>query len=501
MEFLSSLGLFGDIIRVIIIAIEVLLVFNFMILIHEWGHFLAARWRGLHIEKFQIWFGKPLWSKTINGVQYGLGSIPAGGFVALPQMAPMDAIEGGMDNPKPLPSITPLDKIIVAFAGPLFSFMLAVVFAFIVYAVGKPESEANTTTTIGVIMKGGPADKAGLKLGDKILEINGQPVRRFMGPVDSVNWFIVSSASDEILFKVERPGTAEPLTLPVKAEQPKEEAPSWWKTLIQRPSFRMVGIGGKSTPMVAELMPNSPAAVAGLKPNDIILSLDGVAVMGATHFGELAEKADGKPMAVGILRGKENLTITLTARAPDVHPADDTRKLIGIKWDQDGVRKINNPRPMEQISDASRAMKNTIGAIFTKGSGVSASHLSGPVGIFRVYYTLFQEANGWRLVLWFSVLLNVNLAIMNMLPFPVLDGGHITMALMEIIRRKPLNLRILEWVQTACVLMLFSFFLFVTMKDVGDWGTSLFTGSKKESPIHRFYSPEELAAKGAAGGK
>jgi regulator of sigma E protease len=492
MEFLSSLGLLGDIIRVIIIAIEVLLVFNFMILVHEYGHFIAARWRGLHIEKFQIWFGKPLWSKTINGVQYGLGSIPAGGFVALPQMAPMDAIEGGSDNEKPLPPISPLDKIIVAFAGPLFSFGLAVCFAWIVYGVGKPESESHTTTTIGYMMKGGPGESAGLKLGDKILAINDQPVAHFEGLVDSVKWLVISSPSDDMTFKVERPGSGV-LSLPVKAEQPKVEDPSWWKSLIQRPSFRMVGIAGKVTPMIGSLMKNGPAEVAGLKVNDIVLTLDGQEVLSNDHFAEMAAAADGKPMKVGVLRGDKKLEFTMAARTPDVHPKEDEKKKIGIVWDQDGKREIRHPLPSEQIRDASRTMKNTISAIATKGSGVSASHLSGPVGIFRVYYTLFQEINGWRLVLWFSVVLNVNLAIMNMLPFPVLDGGHITMALMEMIRRKPLNLRVLEWVQTACVLVLFSFFIFVTVKDLGDWGTSGSKGKGSDKPIYEFL-PQPAAA-------
>src|SRR5436190_19928627 len=103
----------------------VLLVFNFIILIHEWGHFLAARWRGLKIEKFQIWMGKTIWKKTYNGVQYGLGTIPIGGFVQLPQMAPMGAIEGKTESDEPLPPIKPMDKIIVAAAGPLFSLLLA----------------------------------------------------------------------------------------------------------------------------------------------------------------------------------------------------------------------------------------------------------------------------------------------------------------------------------------------------------------------------------------
>ncbi len=90
------------IIRVIFILLEVLILFNLLIVVHELGHFLAARWRGLYIEKFGVWFGKPLWKKTINGVQYSLGSLPFGGFVALPQLAPMDIIEGNRSHRRPV---------------------------------------------------------------------------------------------------------------------------------------------------------------------------------------------------------------------------------------------------------------------------------------------------------------------------------------------------------------------------------------------------------------
>jgi len=135
------------VIRATFIILEVLILFNLMIVVHELGHFLAARWRGLYVEKFGIWFGKPLWKKTINGVQYSLGSLPFGGFVALPQLAPMDIIEGKADVDRArLPKISALDKIIVAFAGPLFSFLLAVAFAFVVWVVGRPVSEAEMTT-------------------------------------------------------------------------------------------------------------------------------------------------------------------------------------------------------------------------------------------------------------------------------------------------------------------------------------------------------------------
>src|SRR5215204_5009838 len=106
------------VVKIVFIVLEVLLLFNLLIFVHELGHFLAARWRGLKIERFAIWFGKPIWRKEIGGIEYVLGTIPAGGYVSLPQMAPMDAIEGKTDKPREvLPPISALDKIIVAFAG------------------------------------------------------------------------------------------------------------------------------------------------------------------------------------------------------------------------------------------------------------------------------------------------------------------------------------------------------------------------------------------------
>src|SRR3989440_12944211 len=151
-------------IRFIFVVLEVLILFNLLIVVHELGHFLAARWRGLYIEKFGVWFGKPIWKKTIKGVQYSLGSLPFGGFVALPQLAPMDIIEGKADIDRAkLPPVSALDKIIVAIAGPLFSLLLALAFACIVWAVGHPVSESDMTTTVGYVEKDSPAAQAGIQ--------------------------------------------------------------------------------------------------------------------------------------------------------------------------------------------------------------------------------------------------------------------------------------------------------------------------------------------------
>src|SRR5436190_6633406 len=163
-----------DILKVILTVVEALLALNLLIFVHELGHFLAARWRGMKVDRFAIWFGKPIWKKKINGVEYALGWIPAGGYVALPQMATMEAIEGKSENSEQqLPPISPLDKIIVAFAGPLFSFLLAVLFAVIVWQVGKPVAATNDGPTLGWVVPDGPAWNAGLRPGDNITAIDG----------------------------------------------------------------------------------------------------------------------------------------------------------------------------------------------------------------------------------------------------------------------------------------------------------------------------------------
>ncbi len=517
------------------ILLEVVLIFNLLIIVHELGHFLAAKWRGLYIERFGIWFGKPIWEKKIGGVWYSLGSIPAGGFVKLPQLAPMESLEGQTEIPKDqLKPIGPLDKIIVAFAGPLFSFLLAIVFAVVVWQIGRPMSEREGTQYIGAVEKDSPADKAGLKVGDKIVSIDDIPVKRFMGQgQDAIMWRIVRSEGETIKIVVERDGKEVPLTS--NFERAKT-------AFYKRSSTRTIGIIPALTPLVGEkvtegsaaaeaglqkgdfithangtplygemgisdyirdhpdepikltveragqtltldykprnpivtgVIEDSPAARAGLKANDRLLSVDGKVLRSSSAVIDHVQKSGKVPIVFVVERdGKQIDPITIT---PADH-VDKKRPLIGAGFGENdgyivdlyGRSKTVHPGPWEQIQLSVGAIVSTLDAVTSPKSDIGVQHMGGPVMMMNMYYRLFEQNEGWKLALWFSVLLNVNLALLNMLPLPVLDGGHITLALIEAARKKPVNTKILEWVQTACALLIIGFMLFVTFFDVQD---------------------------------
>jgi regulator of sigma E protease len=454
-----------QILKIIFIILEVLVLFNLLILVHELGHFLAARWRGLKVERFGIWFGKPIWQKEINGVVYCLGSIPAGGYVALPQMAPMEAIEGKSEANEgpPLPPISPMDKIIVAFAGPLFSFGLAFLFAVAVWGIGRPVSERETTTVVGYVPTNAPAYTAGLRPGDRILSVDGHPVTRFAGIGDSIMWRIWSSEGQTIELDVQRNGQVVNIeTGYIRSESGR----------LQRRSLRQIGVAPQLTALVARVEPDSPAARAGIQRNDIVVEVDGEKLWAPQELRDrVAAKGLGAEVRLTLLRGEERREVTVRPEMPiydDTVAADERQPLIGLAWELNGLWTVDRPGPWRQIEMSVGAMVSTFRALFSSKSDIGAQHLSGPVGIMRIYYMLFESEQGWRQAIWFSVILNVNLALLNLLPIPVLDGGHILLAVLEWIRRRPVGLRTLVIVQNACALLIIGYMLYVTFFDVQD---------------------------------
>jgi regulator of sigma E protease len=464
------------VLKVIFILLEVVLLFNLLIFVHELGHFLAARWRGLKIDRFAIWFGKPIWKAKINGVEYALGTIPAGGYVALPQMATMEAIEGKSESSgQPLPPISALDKIIVAVAGPLFSFLLAVTFAFVVWVVGKPEQNVKDSTTIGWVEPSGPAAKAGLRPGDKILEVDGRPVRDFAPTSqDSVTWRIITSEGTNIAIKYLRDGKEE-TAHPVPTKLPTK----WY----ERKSLRKILIAPAHPAIIAEVAMNSPAAAAGLQQEDEIVALNGEKIYGpeaVMYAEEMLTNGPLKPWTFTIRRCSQEFDRTVLPEKP-IKPSNANPSFGILAYIINTNETLVHPEPFEQIRESAGQIFATLGTVLSRKSDVGVQQLGGPVMIARAYKSFFESANGWRRVLWFSVVLNVNLALLNMVPFPVLDGGHILLALLEVVRRRPVNAKILQSLQTACAIALIAFMLFLTFFDSGDWIRS--ARQDREQPV------------------
>ena len=453
-----------SILKFILIFLEVLLLFNLLIFVHELGHFLAARWRGLKVDRFAIWFGKPIWKAKINGVEYALGTIPAGGYVSLPQMATMEMIEGkGESSGQSLPPISALDKIIVAVAGPLFSFLLAAFFAVIVFAVGRPANDDDNSTKIGWVDPGGPAWKAGLRPGDDILEIDGYPVHHFAPPSqDSVTWRIITSQGTNITIKYLRDGKEY-----TAAAAPYRRPTRWY----ERKALRQVLLAPAHKALIADVVTNSPAAVAGLRAGDEIVAMNGEKVysfLPILHAEDIMTNGPIEPVTLTVSRGAEKFDRVLVAEKPLRPPQSGPS--FGIYFLQGSTNvTLVHPGPIEQLRESAGQIFATLGTVFSHKSDVGVQQLGGAVMIIRLYTNLFESENGWRLVLWFSVVINVNLALLNLLPFPVLDGGHVALALFEAVRRRPVSAAVLQYLQTACAVVLIGFMLFIAFFDTGDW--------------------------------
>ena len=213
----------------------------------------------------------------------------------------------------------------------------------------------------------------------------------------------------------------------------------------------------------------SPAADAGLKHVDRIVTIDGEKLFSLQQFSQYLRDHDFKTVTLGIEPAAgDNRQVELTPERP-LKPAGSDPK-VGILWDPSGEidTRIVHPGPFRQVKDSLEMMWVTITSVVAPDSNIGVDPLSGPVGLAKMQYQLLQTEEGWRRILAFMVLFNVNLAVLNMMPFPVLDGGHITLAVLEKIFGRPVKAKPLEILQTVCALALISLMLFVTSKDIGD---------------------------------
>ncbi len=440
----------------------VVLFFGASIFVHEWGHYLAARWRRLKIERFSIGFGPRLFGwRDKRGVDWRVSLLPLGGYVALPQLADMRGIEGepeaGAEN---LPPLSYADKMIVAGAGAVFNVLFALALGCVLWIAGLPVSEELETTTIGYVSpkiidsdgmeRDGPALRAGLQPGDRILAIDDRPVRNWEDITYAVATGVRRSAAGNprLDLRIERAGVRHEVTV--------------FPVLDEFEKIRRIGISPANTLRVGAVMEHSPAEFAGLRPGDEIVAANGVPLFHTAALSQLIRSAPEAPVSLQVRRGDDWRTVTLVAEQVPYNRAGDTVPMIGVRWER--VMEKRHATPLQQVADAVRVTLRVLGALLHPRSDVGISNLSGPVGIGYTLYIISQI--GLLEVLSVVVLINVNLAILNLLPIPVLDGGHMAFATIGRLRGRPVPARVVAAAQGAFMLLFLAVFVYVTFFDL-----------------------------------
>jgi regulator of sigma E protease len=443
-----------EILQFAVSLVAALFVFSVTIFVHELGHFLAARRKGLEVERFAIGFGPKIVSFTRKGVEYSINWIPFGGYVALPQMAPMEMIEGSNENEaQDLPPVSPWAKIVTAFWGPLFSFLLALFCAVILFFTGKNENTTVQTTMIGYVAPDSPASEVGILPGDRIVSIDGEPMVRWTGNGGgAVTQAVLLSVKKSVEVVIERNGLEETYVLePLPNPDPAWEGLRWLG--FEDPAYLAREL------VIARIVPGSPAEEAGLEAGDRILTMDGKTIFSHMQVKDLLKEYEGRTVSMEILRNDARQKITLVP----IEEIETGKVMLGVGWEPASY-DIVRVSPFQQVEESLVTMFQTLRALVSPDSHVGPKNMSGAVGILNTIRKLLIY--DFRDFIYFCVFLNVNLAVLNMLPLPVLDGGHIVFSVIEWIRRKPVDVRILSGINTATFVALLAFMLYVTFFDV-----------------------------------
>jgi len=578
---------FGDLLSSFKGIALVAIFFGGSIFVHELGHFLAARKRGLKIERFSIGFGPRLFGWTgKDGVDYRVSIIPLGGYVALPQLAEMEGIEGASsEEAEKLPKISYTDKMIVSVMGAVFNVIFAFALACILWFTGMPVAEGTSSTVIGYVPEQvvtssghlaelglgntvpGPAYKAGLRSGDKVLSVDDNPVTNFNQIIESV---MLGNRKDSqgnptATFKVERDGKElDFIVQPARIELNSKSGDK----------VRMAGLQPRTEVIIGTPSAGSPAETAGLKAGDRVLSIDGQPLNNTVEFRELLRKGGAKPrtllvereggislklvitpqvnttvnpvsiIAYGEEKNRHSLIVLPATRdlltkdpaaerdqlmvlgiSPDDPALAETLKIGTIIDKVDGRSQITSVRSLEDLEKAGSgaprdftvywkrangdagnltlrnaqvrrgkpvehaqigtyfvtkpemAYRNpwetcsgivkstftTLGRLFDRGSDIQVKQLASVISITKTYYNLSEDI---RRVLWFTVLINLNLAVLNLLPIPVLDGGHMLIATIQRFTKGILNNKAVIILQYTFMGLLLSLMAYIILHDV-----------------------------------
>ncbi|MBN2685392.1 MAG: RIP metalloprotease RseP [Pontiellaceae bacterium] len=452
---------------IILSVIAMLFLFGITIFVHEFGHFIVARKCGLVVETFSIGMGPALWKKEIGGITYKIGILPIGGYVALPQLDPsgMERMQGENENDREeLPEISPWKKIAVAFAGPAFNILFAIPLALLVtFSDPVPDH-----TTIGFVAEESEAYEKGLREGDTILAVNGKSVP---------GWYEVMV--EDVL--TQKNGTVKLLVDSGSATN-RVELPSESTMEMMMPAMR---------PLVSDVPSKKPADIAGIKTGDLITAVNGKHIEWWHELSPSLQEYGDQKITITVLRGKKSITMDITPEYTtdkDPKTKEETKRVqIGVAPGDPGMLPWTmEGNVFQQLKNDGTKIFRLLKALTSKSEAKDAAkNVGGPVSIFSMFW--FALKLGIFYAIGLTRFININLAILNLLPIPVLDGGHICFSLWEGITRRKVHPKIVTTLVNVFAILLIGTMLLLTWRDADrNWNISrLF----KKAPAEQIDKP------------
>jgi regulator of sigma E protease len=429
-------------------VVPVTLVLGFMILIHEWGHFIAARLLGVRVDVFAIGFGPRLFGFKRGETDYRLCALPFGGYVKMAGDTPGEERSGAPDE---FLSKTRWQRVLIAVAGPAMNVILAVVIMLGLFMVGSPEAAfMSQPVRVAGVVPDSAAEKAGLQPGDIILNVNGRPTAHWEDALFEVG---VTQPGNRVILSVLRNGEQRFIEIPpVPANESGDET-----DLLGYP---------REPVLVGSVSSGHPAALAGMQTGDIVLSADGTPMLNPVQFTTLVKQSGGNPLKVVVERDGRQQDLTLNPTYGD--PGDGVKRWsIGITV---GAQNVYKSHPFPDAARRAvwfnykmgRQIFRVLGGLFE--GKVSVKQLAGPVGIASQFGQAARR--GMLDLLYLTAFISLNLGIVNLLPIPILDGGHVLMLTVEGILRRDLSLAVKErFVQVGLVFLL-GLIVFITYNDI-----------------------------------
>jgi regulator of sigma E protease len=429
-------------------AFYFVIVIGFMVLIHEFGHYAVAKLLGVRVEQFAIGFGKRLFGFRRGETDYRINALPFGGYVKMSGENPMDQHS---DDPREFLNHPRWHRFLIAIAGPVMNILLAVILLTAVYMVHyEHASYMDQPAVVGWVEHGSPAEKQGIKPGDRIVQIDG---------VKNPTWEQVEikqllSANQPLNFAIRRGDqNIEGSVVPVAVTSSGAGSAGW------SPDEPVI---------IGDLEPGMPAAKAGLKPQDKIISVDGQPVPSIQAMIESLQQTKNKPLQLDVQRAGRTLNVTVVPVLADTPGATEKHYRLGFRNSyQTTVTKLSLPEAFSHsLADNKRysvILLQLVGKLVQHKASLKT--VSGPIGIAQQTGAAAQE-KGWTPLLGLCAAISLNLGIFNLLPIPIMDGGVILLLFIESLMGRDISVTIKERIYQAAFVFLILFAAMVIYNDI-----------------------------------